>query len=72
MILSLKILINIKDPDQRVKDFAIGCCKSKGVPQFCLGDCIPGRVVPTRRKKKRILCSKHGNEMYKCKKGESY
>ena len=69
MILSLKISINIKGPGQLSPyDFAIDCCKSKGVPRLCHGGCVPGAAVQTGRK--RIKCSKHGNEMYTCKKGE--
>ena len=72
MILSLKTLINIKDPGQRIKDFAIDCCKTKGVPRVCLGICVPAGAVPTRRKKKKIKCSKHANKMFTCKNGKTY
>ena len=63
--------MNIIDPGQLSPfDFAIDCCKSKGVPRLCRGSCAPGGAIPTGRKK--IKCSKYGNEMYTCKKGRSY
>ena len=63
-------MINIIEPGQRsAYDFAIDCCKSNGVPRLCHGFCVPGGVTPTGRK--RVKCSKHGNEMYSCKTGKS-
>ena len=71
MILSLKISINIIDPAQLLPyDFAIDCCKSKGIPRLCQWGCVPLGATPTSRKK--LKCSKHVNEMYTCKKGKSY
>ena len=74
MILSLKILINIKDPGQLSPyDFAIDCCKSNGVPRVCHGLCVPGGAVEKARKKQfGIKCAKHINKMNTCKKGKSY
>ena len=73
MILYLKILINIIDPGQlSPNDFAIDCCKSKGVPRFCLGDCVPGGAFWAHKKYAGIRCSKYRNESNTCKKGKSY
>ena len=53
-----------------IKKLKLDCCKSEGVPRLCHWSCVPGGAIPTGRKKLR--CSKHVKEMYKCKKGESY
>ena len=64
------VYIYIIDPGQLSPyDFAIDCCKSKGVPRLCHGACVPGGAVPISRK--RLKCSKHSNEMYSCKRGRS-
>ena len=78
MILSLKILIKIKDPGQLSPyDFAIVCCKSNGVPRVCHGSCVPVGAKEYRPSPKEytfsgIKCSKHGSKMNTCKKGKSY
>ena len=54
-----------------IYDFAIDCCKSKGVPRLCRWSCVPGGMTPKSRK--RLKCGrKYGNEMYECKKGEIF
>jgi len=56
-------------------DFAIDCCKSKGVSPHCFGDCVPLGAAPIRTKSKRekigIRCSEDRDIKNACKKAAS-